>query len=84
MKSDIEIAHANEMGHIRNVAERLHIAEDDLEMYGKFKAKLPISMIDESKVSQNNLVLVTALRWLWRPCRPSHSRFISCAMARDR
>ena len=59
--SDIEIAQANDMGHIRNVATRLNITEDDLEMYGKYKAKLPISLIDESKVSQNNLVLVTAL-----------------------
>ncbi|NQY66744.1 MAG: formate--tetrahydrofolate ligase, partial [Flavobacteriales bacterium] len=61
MKSDIEIAQANEMEHIREIASKLNIAEDDMEMYGKYKAKLPIRMIDESKVSQNNLILVTAL-----------------------
>lgn len=35
--------------------------EDDLEMYGKYKAKLPLHLIDETKVKENNLVLVTAL-----------------------
>ena len=59
--SDIEIAQANTMGHIRDIASKLNIAEDDLEMYGKYKAKLPLSLIDEDKIKQNNLVLVTAI-----------------------
>jgi len=49
------------MSHIRNVASKLNIDEDDLEMYGKFKAKLPIKLIDEEKVQLSNLILVTAI-----------------------
>lgn len=59
--SDIEIAQKNEMEHIKDIAAKLNIAEDDYEMYGKYKAKLPIRLIDEEKVAKNNLVLVTAL-----------------------
>ena len=59
--SDIEIAQANSMEHIRDIACKLHITEDDLEMYGKYKAKLPIELIDEAKVAESNLILVTAL-----------------------
>ena len=59
--SDIEIAQANKMEHIRDIASKLNIAEDDLEMYGKYKAKLPIRLIDEDKVAKSNLILVTAL-----------------------
>lgn len=59
--SDIEIAQANKMEHIRDIASKLNIAEDDLEMYGKYKAKLPIRLIDQKKVDQHHLILVTAL-----------------------
>ena len=59
--SDIEIAQKNEMEHIKIIASKLNISEDDLEMYGKYKAKLPISLIDQKKVDKNNLILVTAL-----------------------
>ncbi len=60
-KTDIEIAQNNEMKHISYIAKKLDVAEDDLEMYGKYKAKLPLNLIDEKLVNQNNLVLVTAL-----------------------
>ena len=59
--SDIEIAQANKMEHIRDIASKLSLVEDNLEMYGKNKAKLPINLIDEAKLANNNLVLVTAL-----------------------
>ena len=59
--TDIEIAQQNEMKHIRDIASKLQIDEDQLEMYGKYKAKLPIQLIDEAKISQNNLILVTAM-----------------------
>jgi formate--tetrahydrofolate ligase len=59
--SDIEIAQAKELKHIKHIAKKLHVVEDDLEMYGKYKAKLPLSLINNKKVQQNNLVLVTAL-----------------------
>ena len=59
--SDIEIAQAKELQHIAKIAAKLSIEEDDLELYGKYKAKLPLNLIDDEKVKQNNLVLVTAL-----------------------
>nr|BFF36664.1 formate--tetrahydrofolate ligase [Tenacibaculum mesophilum] len=59
--TDIEIAQAKELQHIKHIASKLKIKEDDLEMYGKYKAKLPLSLINEEKVKENNLVLVTAL-----------------------
>ncbi len=59
--SDIEIAQKATLSHIKLIAEKLGIAEDDLEMYGKYKAKLPLSLIDEKAIENNNLILVTAL-----------------------
>ncbi|MEY8860393.1 formate--tetrahydrofolate ligase [Tenacibaculum singaporense] len=59
--TDIEIAQAKELQHIKYIANKLQVREDDLEMYGKYKAKLPLSLIDENKIKENNLVLVTAL-----------------------
>ncbi|CAM1370362.1 Formate--tetrahydrofolate ligase [Tenacibaculum litoreum] len=59
--TDIEIAQAKELQHIKHIANKLQVREDDLEMYGKYKAKLPLNLIDENKIKENNLVLVTAL-----------------------
>jgi formate--tetrahydrofolate ligase len=60
-QTDIEIAQANEMEHIKHVAARLGIDEDDLEYYGKYKAKLPLLLINDDKVDECNLILVTAM-----------------------
>lgn len=59
--TDLSIAQSVEMDHIKNVATKLDIKEDDLELYGKFKAKLPLDLIDENKIKQSKLILVTAL-----------------------
>ncbi|RLD78583.1 MAG: formate--tetrahydrofolate ligase, partial [Bacteroidetes bacterium] len=59
--SDIEIAQNTQLEPIRGIAKKLNIKEDDLELYGKFKAKLPLDLIDEKKIKKSNLVLVTAL-----------------------
>ena len=59
--SDIEIAQNKKLLHIKEIAAKLDIEEDDLEMYGKYKAKLPLSFIDEEKIKKNNLILVTAI-----------------------
>lgn len=59
--SDLEIAQANKMLHIREIAAKLGIAEDDLEMYGKYKAKLPLSLINDAEVEKANLILVSAI-----------------------
>lgn len=60
-KTDIEIAQAADIKHINTIAQKLNISEDDLELYGKYKAKLPLSLIDQNKVDQNKLILVTAM-----------------------
>jgi formate--tetrahydrofolate ligase len=62
VKSDIEIAQEAKMLHIREVAEKLSITEDDLEYYGRYKAKLSEEYL--AKVSGNKkgkLILVTAI-----------------------
>ncbi|MGV6846213.1 MAG: formate--tetrahydrofolate ligase [Lutibacter sp.] len=59
--TDIDIAQSKKLVHIKNIATKLGIAEDDLELFGKYKAKLPLHLIDDEKIKQNNLVLVTAL-----------------------
>lgn len=59
--SDIEIAQACVMTHIEKIAAKIDISPDDLELYGKYKAKLPLKLIDESKIAKNHLVLVTAM-----------------------
>jgi len=59
--TDIEIAQNTKLKHIKKIAKNLNIDEDDLELYGKYKAKLPLDLIDDDKVKQNNLILVTAL-----------------------
>ena len=59
--TDLDIAQKVEMQHINSIAAKLNIDADDLEQYGKYKAKLPLSLIDEDKVAKSNLILVTAL-----------------------
>ncbi|WP_224488252.1 formate--tetrahydrofolate ligase [Robertkochia flava] len=61
MLSDIEIAQHASLCHIKEIAAKLGIDEDQLEQYGKHKAKLPLSLIDDKKVGQSNLILVTAI-----------------------
>ncbi len=61
VKSDLEIAQAAELEHISKIAAKLNVSEDAIEMYGKYKAKLPLSLIDDHKIANNNLILVTAL-----------------------
>ena len=60
-KSDIEITQAATMQHINEIGEKLNIDRDDLELYGKYKAKLPLNLINESAIKNNHLILVTAL-----------------------
>lgn len=60
-KSDLDIAQSAHLRHIRDIAASVGIAEDKLEMYGNFKAKLPLDLIDEARVAQSNLILVTAM-----------------------
>ena len=62
MKTDIEIAQEAVMEPIVRVAEKLGIKEDDLELYGKYKAKISDEFIDSIQDRPNGkLVLVTAI-----------------------
>lgn len=60
-KSDIEIAQAADIKHIRTISSKINIAEDDLELYGKYKAKLPLKLINEDHIKKSKLILVTAM-----------------------
>jgi formate--tetrahydrofolate ligase len=59
--SDIEIAQHATLLPITKIAEKLGIDPEEIEMYGKFKAKLPLSLRDEKKMAQSHLILVTAI-----------------------
>ena len=62
MKTDIQIAQEAEMSHISDVAASIGIEEDDLELYGKYKAKLSDDLYDKIKDNPDGkLVLVTAI-----------------------
>ncbi len=62
MKTDIEIAQEAEMLHIRDVAAKYGIAEDDLELYGKYKAKLTNEFCQSAEKNENGkLILMTAI-----------------------
>lgn len=62
MKSDIEIAESAVLEPIKNVVSPLGIEEDDLELYGKYKAKLSDEYLEKIKDNKNGkLILVTAI-----------------------
>lgn len=60
-KSDLEIAQASKPKPIVDIAKALGIKEDNLELYGKYKAKLPLALTNEKKIANARLVLVTAM-----------------------
>ena len=63
MKSDIEIAQEAVMLPIKDVAASIGIAEDDLELYGKYKAKLSDELMERVESNPNGkLILVTAIK----------------------
>jgi len=59
--TDIEIAQSVTPINIKIIAKKLGIDEDNIEMYGKYKAKLPLHFINEEKIKSSKLILVTAL-----------------------
>lgn len=58
---DIEISQSAPIRHIKEIAASIGIANNDLEYYGKYKAKLPLKLINEEKIRQHHLILVTAI-----------------------
>lgn len=62
MRSDIEIAQAAEMLPISEIAREIGVDADDLELYGKYKAKLPLSLREKLRDKPDGkLILVTAI-----------------------
>ena len=61
MKTDIQIARECQLDHINDIASRLGIAPEEIEPYGRYMAKVPISLIDEERVKKSHLILVTAI-----------------------
>jgi formate--tetrahydrofolate ligase len=50
--SDLEIAQSAKIEHIKTIAAKIGISEDDLQYYGKNKAKLPLDLIQEEKIKE--------------------------------
>ncbi|EPZ45241.1 hypothetical protein N007_09160 [Alicyclobacillus acidoterrestris ATCC 49025] len=61
MKTDIEIAQSIQMRAIADIANRLHLDEADWEPYGRYKAKLDLSLLHRPRQQQGKLVLVTGM-----------------------
>lgn len=59
--TDQDIANQVELKHISKIAEKMGLNSENLDLYGKYKLKLPHSIIDLDKVQKANLVLVTAI-----------------------
>lgn len=62
MKSDIQIAQEAKMEPIVRIAEKLNLGEDDIELYGKYKCKISLDVLNNNKYKEDGkLVLVTAI-----------------------
>jgi formate--tetrahydrofolate ligase len=59
--TDLDIARTITLKPVQHIADQLGISHDDLQLYGKYKAKLPLHLIDQDKVKQAKLVLVSAI-----------------------
>jgi formate--tetrahydrofolate ligase len=62
MKTDIEIAQSAKMEPIVNIADKIGLGEDDIELYGKYKCKISLDVLEKKKGEKDGkLVLVTAI-----------------------
>ncbi|WP_053404117.1 formate--tetrahydrofolate ligase [Persicobacter sp. CCB-QB2] len=61
MKTDIQIAREAKLAPIQDIAKQVNIPTEELYPYGKHIAKVPHTLVDEEKVQQSNLILVTAI-----------------------
>ena len=61
MLTDIEISRAAKLKPIAEIARNLNIDADDIIPYGKYKAKIPLQYLNEDKIRESNLILVTAI-----------------------
>ena len=56
--TDLDIAKKVELTPITEIAKKLGLDPEEIEMYGKYKAKLPLSRIDKKEINSGNLILV--------------------------
>lgn len=61
MKTDIQIARECQLKPIGDIAAQLGISQELIEPYGRYMAKVPISLIDEKRMKKSRLILVTAI-----------------------
>ncbi len=61
MKSDITIAREVSLRKIKEIAVGVGIPRGEVQNYGRYMAKIPLHLIDEEKIKQHNLILVTAI-----------------------
>lgn len=61
MSSDIQIARGHKMLHIEKVSQKLGISNEDLELYGKYKAKIPLTYKGKESGKKGALILVSAI-----------------------
>ena len=61
MKTDIEISNETQLKNIEDIAKKAGINPDTIEPYGHHIAKIPLSYIDEEKIKNSNLILVTSI-----------------------
>lgn len=59
--TDLQIAKKVTLQHINTIAKKLNINIDSLEQYGKYKAKLPLTLINRTQAAKSHLILVTAI-----------------------
>ena len=60
-KSDIEIAQEAVAQDIRDIAKKIGLSEDDIELYGKYKAKIDYNVLDRTEDRKGKLILTTAI-----------------------
>lgn len=60
-KSDIEIAQEAVAEDIRDIAKKINLSEDDIELYGKYKAKIDYNVLDRTEDRKGKLILTTAI-----------------------
>lgn len=60
-KSDIEIAQETKAKDIREIADKIGLLEDDIELYGKYKAKIDYNVLDRIEDKKGKLILTTAI-----------------------
>jgi len=59
--TDLQITKTITLKPITEIAEKFGVDSNTIEMYGKYKAKLPLNNIDKTKANKNNLILVSAI-----------------------